>query len=109
MSHRRVFALLIVACAVSAAIGAGTTLLLAKEGPRGPQGIQGEVGPEGEGAYEALDRVDDLELAVEDLDGRYWDVEGRIGTLELDSATSLDLRSVEADVSTICRALDLYC
>ena len=90
VSRRWVVLALLGVCIVSAAIGTGTTLLLARTGPEGPPGAAGARGPEGppgprgaEGYVDVDDfGVGDLEVELSSLREELGWVEGDVGDLE---------------------------
>lgn len=113
-SARSFVLVLFVVCVLSAGVGTGTTMLLAKTGPEGPAGADGASGAQGprgargpEGWLDADDlgvgsleaEIAGLRETVEELE---W-MESDVGYLESQIA------DVESDVSDLCYTLDEYC
>jgi hypothetical protein len=112
---RRVFAIgLIGACILSAAVGTGTTLLLAERGPDGPRGETGPQGPPGEGtetAERALDQGEELTWRFGRLEDELFGVGERVAELELalPAAIAAELRELEAVAQEVCVSVEVYC
>lgn len=111
VSRRWIVLALLGVCIVSAGIGTGTTLLLARTGPEGPPGAAGVRGPEGppgprgaEGYVDADDfGVGDLEVELASLREELEWVEGDVG--DLDGRTG----GLESITSELCFELDAFC
>lgn len=111
MEGRRLVILVLAVCVLSAALGAGITLL-AKEGPagadgaRGPTGPQGLRGPEGfaaeeEAGEQALNEIDDVRNEVQSV--QYYAEELEAYIEELGGQVTQNTRSV----SNVCRELNI--
>jgi hypothetical protein len=112
---RRVFAIgLVGACVLSAAVGTGTTLLLAERGPAGPQGApgpQGSPGPGTEDAQDALTLGEALEWRFGELEAEILSVGNRLSELELARPAGYadELRELEEATLEVCYSLELAC
>lgn len=110
MSGKKLIAVLFCVCVVSAAVGAGITLL-AKRGPEGPVGATGAMGPEGPPGEEETGQYA-LEKA-EGTESQAFELEARIDELERESTSlrdGIETAAQEASdandyAESVCRAL----
>jgi hypothetical protein len=98
-------------CILSAAVGTGTTLLLAEHGPPGPRGERGPEGPPGRGAEEALSRTEDLDWRLDELESDISRVSSLLSEfgVSVPAVSSGELRELEAATEEVCVSLDLSC
>lgn len=104
MSVKRQLVVVALVALVSAAVGAGATLLIAKQGPRGsrgPLGAQGERGPRGSSGHIGGANVLGLETAVTEsrralrISSALRREVGQQGALNAGGAANLDQLNLE--------------